>query len=438
MLGLCLLTLCLLLPLTAVAQAPLFPMRAQGLWGYMDAKGHTVIAPQYLSAEDFRGDVALVQSEAGYMLIDHQGQPLLAQPEHLIASIDGRDDGLYSISDDQGREGYYDLKYGVYCPPRYAGLMLEFASDMIPFYENWLVGYVDRRTGEIAIEPRYEPNDNTLFFDDVFASGDIPKDGQTMGERIACDIIQGNGQILHLPEGIRIVGAFSRGLASFEDASLEAEIEASGERWRLGLITAEGQVVIPPKYLWIGSASEGLISVCNAQGLWGHVDMRGQTVLSPRYAGWFGDGAQYGYIFHHGMALFELTDGSAIAIDPMGNELFRLEKGSFDRLGGLMDNGLIWFEQGWRSGLLDSTGRLISPAVYQLPDEGPWYSDRFPQGRQAVALDGLWGYLDNGGQLVIPCQYDSAQNFRHGLARVEKDGRLAYIDLSGATVWQED
>ena len=51
--------------------------------------------------------------------------------------------------------------------------------------------------------------------------------------------------------------------------------------------------------------------------------------------------------------------------------------------------------------------------------------------------NGLWGYIDEQAQWVIPAQYDSADNFRDGLALVEKDGKLMYIDRSGAVVWEE-
>ena len=49
----------------------------------------------------------------------------------------------------------------------------------------------------------------------------------------------------------------------------------------------------------------------------------------------------------------------------------------------------------------------------------------------------LWGYIDERAQWVIPAQYDSAAGFSDCLALVEKDGKLMYIDHSGAVVWEE-
>ncbi len=61
----------------------------------------------------------------------------------------------------------------------------------------------------------------------------------------------------------------------------------------------------------------------------------------------------------------------------------------------------------------------------------------FSEGLHPVKQNGLWGYIDEDARWIIPQQYDSTDNFRDGLALVEKDGKLMYIDHSGAVVWQE-
>ena len=187
----------------------------------------------------------------------------------------------------------------------------------------------------------------------------------------------------------------------------------------------------------VGPTSEGLIPACDEKGLWGHIDTSGREVVSPRFPGDFGEGWQSGYRFSRGLALFELRDGSAIAINREGETLWTLPKGSFDRLGDLMPNGLIWFEQNWKHGLLNAQGEVVVPARYRLPSEGMGYQEDFALGRQAVEQNGLWGYLDDQGQLLIPLRFQSARNFQQGLARVYRDGKLCYIDREGEVVWQE-
>ena len=52
--------------------------------------------------------------------------------------------------------------------------------------------------------------------------------------------------------------------------------------------------------------------------------------------------------------------------------------------------------------------------------------------------DGLWGFIDPTGEVVIATQFQSAGWFSNGLAEVMlPDGRYAYIDVSGRIVWSQ-
>ena len=61
----------------------------------------------------------------------------------------------------------------------------------------------------------------------------------------------------------------------------------------------------------------------------------------------------------------------------------------------------------------------------------------FSEGLHPVRVNGQWGYIDERAEWAIRPAWDLAGSFRDGLALVEKDGKLAYIDHAGATVWQE-
>ena len=45
--------------------------------------------------------------------------------------------------------------------------------------------------------------------------------------------------------------------------------------------------------------------------------------------------------------------------------------------------------------------------------------------------------MNEQGEMSIDFIYDRTEPFRYGLALVEKDGKLMYIDHSGAVVWEE-
>ena len=48
---------------------------------------------------------------------------------------------------------------------------------------------------------------------------------------------------------------------------------------------------------------------------------------------------------------------------------------------------------------------------------------------------GKWGYIDKKGKLVIPCKWESADNFSEGLASVQDDNyKWGFIDKTGKVV----
>lgn len=48
-----------------------------------------------------------------------------------------------------------------------------------------------------------------------------------------------------------------------------------------------------------------------------------------------------------------------------------------------------------------------------------------------MAQDFRWGYIDETGQVVIPFQFDSANPFSNGLAKVWQAGTWSLIDRTG-------
>lgn len=59
----------------------------------------------------------------------------------------------------------------------------------------------------------------------------------------------------------------------------------------------------------------------------------------------------------------------------------------------------------------------------------------FRQGRAPVQFsDGLWGFVDKHGQTIVRPEYQDADSFSEGLARVRKGGLNGYIDLDGRLV----
>ncbi len=75
------------------------------------------------------------------------------------------------------------------------------------------------------------------------------------------------------------------------------------------------------------------------------------------------------------------------------------------------------------------TGEIIDEFNYMWS-----FSDGLAMVRKGDFETGKYGFIDKTGEVVVPLEYDDAQNFSEGLAVVEKDGKWGYIDKTGKVV----
>ena len=73
---------------------------------------------------------------------------------------------------------------------------------------------------------------------------------------------------------------------------------------------------------------------------------------------------------------------------------------------------------------LAASGQPLTKALYQR-------AEPFAEGFGAVQIGGLWGYVDEVGDLVIPARYLQAAPFRHGLAEVATAAGTRLLTPSG-------
>ena len=78
-------------------------------------------------------------------------------------------------------------------------------------------------------------------------------------------------------------------------------------------------------------------------------------------------------------------------------------------------------------GFIDQGGSLVIPC--QFDD-----ARSFAGGLAAIQKDGKWGYINKAGRIVIDCKYSKAQAFSEGMAAVELQGKWGFIDKSGSVV----
>lgn len=115
-------------------------------------------------------------------------------------------------------------------------------------------------------------------------------------------------------------------------------------------------------------------------------------------------------------------------IDQTGKEVIPL--GMFDGLDAEFHEGfavLGGYDQ--KKGFINKASEIAVPQIYL--NAGDFSESLAPVQSSDTKL---WGFIDNGGNLIIPMEYQSAESFHDGVACVRKNGLAGYIDKSGNTV----
>ena len=447
----------------------LYPVRENGLWGYVNRAGEVAIEPRYADAKGFRGGYALVypvsdgpETERGSLcgIIDAPGEWVLPPAEWDILETDnygryigGRDEGIYILwsEDKTGRDGFFDIPSGFFSGLIYDWVDGEWVgnvdAELACVEIDGLKGFVRRSTGESAIPCRYDPTKYYNFHGNYC----VVKAVNTAFYEWT--LIDRSGREIPMPDNCYAASV------PLSEGDLESglipvrEILAENGDNLYGDMDLNGNIVIAPQYTDAASFSEGLALVELSSG--------GSAVITPENEVVFvlpedillrRSDREY----RHGLLkLAHCNEDDQLTymafVDRTGKEAFRLEIQDLFTAETPWENGTdtaLYFTgtpaansynlfTEVRCGLFNARGEILTPPVFTLRD----IEERleFSEGLLPIidADTGKTGYINDCGLWVIPPQYDDASSFRDGLALVEKDGKLMYIDHSGAVVWEE-
>ena len=142
----------------------------------------------------------------------------------------------------------------------------------------------------------------------------------------------------------------------------------------------------------------------------------------------FGLEFEFAESFHHDRAYVKVGDRHRI-IDTRGNTVADLE---YDQVN--LQSPWCWQvtkieQEKYLNGFVDLNGKLITELIYDSVG-------RFdPEvNRIRVSRDGLHGYLNEVAKVAIPVQYEFAEPFDKGKAKVALDGRAFFINPDGIEV----
>lgn len=457
---------------------PLYPIQAHGEWGYIDNHGNVRIPPRWAMAWSFTDNVAQVQDDDdAYYLIDRNGSIVLGP----MPSID-RNTLSYTIIDEYGRRGVYDIQRGKYIVSDLGNIYDSHSTDLASTRllvinpDETRYGYLDRNTGNLAIPMDFDvmPHDSSLstFFDKMSSDYSLAtfNEGYAIVEKshpatknIASYLIDENGVPVSFPEdiipitppraGVLIIGKFFPN----ENPSLSYMLRGIGN--------VNGEVLLYPKYADHRSfQSDGYAAM-----FYKHedsfdyditfVNRQGEELIAP-----------VPFIAHE-RATPELIDGYFCLVSDATDStiLYHVAHGKLlhmadTRIGYISPAEGIMLSAPWsKPRLLTIDGEFIAefkemnPFFYFDSTEGaPWISDLqqifhykpgkiiddlyFSDGLQAASIvtdTGIekWGFIRSDGSFAAPPRWEFASNFCDGLALVYQHGSMAYINHAGEVIW---
>ena len=320
----------------------LYPVRVKGKWGYMNRKAVIVIAPAWDVADDFLDGIAVVgrtiDGELRYGYINPKGEALIVPQFERAETFS---EGLAAVSR-EGRFGYIDPSGREVIPAQY-----EAAG---PFHEGFAGVKIDGwtavidKTGRVLETPKLTIAVDAIEYVDGLTRA-FGADEQT-------GFLDTTGRWVIEPR-FHSAGRFSEGLAW----AMVQENDASAEQGftiRGGYIDPSGRFVIEPAYdfgwdfteghavVWarsadkqhktwsvidktgkvvlggltyrnLGALHQGLIAIQDEEMNWGFMDLSGNVLIPPQYAGID--------LFRNGLARMEVGDAfsnTIVYINPKG------------------------------------------------------------------------------------------------------------------------
>lgn len=126
-----------------------------------------------------------------------------------------------------------------------------------------------------------------------------------------------------------------------------------------------------------------------------------------------------------------LKDGKWSLINEKGKALSKdtYDAVIYDEKGIVYRNERIFVKSGTKVLMIDEKGNQIGKTTYE--DAKPFFS---ADGLAAVKVNGLWGFVDKDGNMVIEPKYNNARSSSNGFAAVQVGSRWGFVDIVGNVV----
>ena len=477
--------------------AYLYPAEAEeDVWGYINEKGEWMIEPQYEEANDFRGDYAIVrklaqeeESNTGlYEIINTKGETIVEN----IRGIDNYANENPYIGGNcywmYGYEKYGDRDdefYATGCFDWMTGKRTELNPEtdfefqhevsiggrIIPVItSDYTYGFFDLKTERLIIAPQFSLSDIW----DIYLSWDNYSVIEEYGDDPEYNLyyyVSAEGTVIPLPETLILPGDEGGSIPAYVYFAGIQGIVCLTKDDQYILLDFEGHPVTGILQDYLGCPN-GNIMISKDGELYQCIKPDGSILFEGKYRE-IEDGWTEGYLAVQttdGQNMIIREDGTCAAHLPVrckatcvGKEITAYSEWDdeeterqflLDRrnetikeintdgwIYSITENGTVLYQSDETKlyGFMDADGHCLQEAIYEVYEdshEGFMDFSDYAFGMIRVIKDDKDGYVNDIGELVIPCQYKYAGQFSGELALVETENcDYQYINHDGEVVF---
>lgn len=340
-----------------------------GLYGYINHKGDSILKPQYELAKKYSENLACVRMKRKFGYINEQGD-IVIKP--IFRKAGDFKDGFAKVTTNEGKHTY--VKKDGQLLNQYFDMCYPF-KDGMGRIEKYGSGYGStygfvNKNGEIAIEPKYEN-----------------------------------------------VGDFYNGLALVKINS------------NFGYINKLGEIAIEPKYYSATKFKEGLAAVRDTESKTKYINTKGEVVLEI-------DSYYIGYNFSDGLAMFNQKGKKGHGFVNKKGEIVIKPDDRFEAIDNF-NEGVARFFTKTETGFINTKGEIVFKVKKNIALGEVSEGMILFQVKDDNLSSNNYGYMNLKGEIVIKPQFQEAERFVNGVARVVLKNSITsrYIDKSGKFIY---
>jgi hypothetical protein len=399
-------------------------VRLHGKWGFIDRSGEFVIEPRFDGVRDFQGDLCQVNLDGKYGLINAEGDFVIQPRLYYLGEYS---EGLAPAAEIAGRYGYIDSNGSFAIEPQFARADGFHCGRARVYDLADHVGYINTVGDSIYRCKKIEENTNmgrkglgdfvddiafvtlrrTIYTDECGHLRLVSSD-EGEGHRVCIECSSCTHEYCDPARGI-FLDLDGNSILASQDHFLNAAAPFSGG---LGMV----ERTIPENW-------HTFVDGYPAWKAYGFVDAKGQVKIAPQFvqATPFKNGRAVALVKDVGWRMID-RDGAVVGdcipgLNPNWMDAYGFKEGLASIMVGTYPNEKVGFIDIEGRAVIepqfDSTGGFANGvAVVSESGQEHWRVLQDKGGQVHHRRDRKYGYIDRGGKLVIPYQFDEAGDFQ--------------------------